>query len=523
MIREGLAGKRLLMTGATGFLGTAFLQRLIVDIPIERVDLLIRRDAPARLRTILSSSAFKPTVEQMGMEALRELAASKVRPLSADLTQGPIPVADDIDLIIHTAATVSFDPPVDEAFQTNLLGTLRLYEAGGGKPFLHVSTAYVAGLTRGTQPEELLSRRVRWRAEAESAARARAEIEADARRPELLARFEAKARKEVGRAGPQSIAKRSEQHRRNWERDRLIEYGRARARSLGWPDVYTFTKALTEMALDETAGDNPLTIVRPSIIESALARPLPGWIEGFRMAEPVILAFGRGSLPEFPGIPEGVLDVIPVDLVVNAMLAVAALPPQRRAVHHVSSGFRNPLKYRDLYDFCRTYFDEHPLPERGRGHYKVPVWTFPGRLAVQRRMDTAEKVISTAEKAVSRLPHGAMARKAARRVDDLRGRLDFAKRYADLYGPYVEAEVIYTDDRTRALYESLPPEDQAAFGFDPACYTWQHYFHDTHLPQITRSLRRVSAARIAPVVKLAPPAEDQIIIAIYDIDRVIVD
>ncbi|HEU5004080.1 MAG TPA: SDR family oxidoreductase [Actinomycetota bacterium] len=518
-----MAGKRICMTGATGFLGTALLQRLLIDIPVERIDLLIRRDGPARLKTILSGSAFKPTVEAMGVDALRELAAAKVRPLTADLTKpDTIPVADDIDLIIHTAATVSFDPAVDDAFETNLKGTLNLYNAGGGKPFLHVSTAYVAGLTRGTQPEELLVRRVRWRAEAESASRARDDIEADSRRPELLASFESKARKEIGRAGPQSVAKRAEQFRRNWERDRLVEYGRARARSLGWPDAYTFTKALTELALDETAGDNPLAIVRPSIIESALERPTPGWIEGFRMAEPVILAFGRGALPEFPGIPEGVLDVIPVDLVVNAILAVAASPPKRRAVHHVSSGSRNPLKYRDLYDYCRAYFLDDPLPERGRGAYKVPVWTFPGRLAVKRKMDFAEKAISTAEKAVGRLPHGEFARKTARRVDDLRGRLDFAKRYAELYGPYVEAEVIYTDLRTKELFETLPAEDQAEFGFDPACYTWAHYFRDIHLPQITRSLRRVSPARTKPAVKLAPPARDQLVLAVYDIDRVIV-
>jgi fatty acyl-CoA reductase len=108
-------------------------------------------------------------------------------------------------------------------------------------------------------------------------------------------------------------------------------------------------------------------------------------------------------------------------------------------------------------------------------------------------------------------------------VDDLRGRLDFAKRYAELYGPYVEAEVIYTDDKTRALYESLPAEDQADFGFDPTSYSWQDYFFDNHLPQITRSLRRVSAARTPPAVKLVAPAEGQIVVAIYDIDRVIID
>ena len=67
-----------------------------------------------------------------------------------------------------------------------------------------------------------------------------------------------------------------------------------------------------------------MTIIRPSIIESALAEPRPGWIRGFRMAEPIIVSYARGLLREFPGVPEGVTDVIPVDLVVAAIIAVAA-------------------------------------------------------------------------------------------------------------------------------------------------------------------------------------------------------
>jgi len=34
------------------------------------------------------------------------------------------------------------------------------------------------------------------------------------------------------------------------------------------------------------------------------------------MAEPVIISYARGLLGQFPGVPEGVVDVIPVDLVV---------------------------------------------------------------------------------------------------------------------------------------------------------------------------------------------------------------
>src|SRR5260370_14179937 len=187
------------MTGATGFLGTALFERLLTDVRVERTGLLTRRDAPAGLRTMLAGAAFKPAAERVGgVEALREIAATKVRALPADLTGGPIPVGDDIDLVIHTAATVSFDPPVDDAFETNLLGTLALYEASGGRPFIHASTAYVAGLTRGTQPEELLSRPLRWRTEGDAAPRARAQVETAARRPPQLPPFEARARSASG-------------------------------------------------------------------------------------------------------------------------------------------------------------------------------------------------------------------------------------------------------------------------------------------------------------------------------------
>src|SRR5437899_9603362 len=44
-----------------------------------------------------------------------------------------------------------------------------------------------------------------------------------------------------------------------------------------------------------------------------------------------------------------------------------------------SSGSRNPLSFLWNYELVREYFHRHPLPERGRGFFDVPVWRFPGR------------------------------------------------------------------------------------------------------------------------------------------------
>src|SRR5439155_22917699 len=219
------------------------------------------------------------------------------------------------------------------------------------------STAYVAGARRGDAPEALLpdtpfATEVDWRDEVAAARRARADADATSRRPDRLAAFARAARGELGAAGSPLLAERLEKLRTDWVAEQLVDAGRARAHALGWPDAYAYTKALGERALLEQRGEVPVTIVRPSIIESALAEPRPGWIRGFRMAEPVIISYGRGLLREFPGIPEGVVDVIPVDLVVAAIIAVAATgpAPSGPSAYHVASGAENPLRYRRLVD-----------------------------------------------------------------------------------------------------------------------------------------------------------------------------
>ena len=292
------------------------------------------------------------------------------------------------------------------------------------------------------------------------------------------------------------MAEDAEERRQKWVTKRLIEYGRMRARSLGWPDVYTFTKAMGERAVEELAAAEgvPLSIVRPSIIESAYLHPFPGWIDGFKMADPIIRAYGLGQIPEFPGTPESIVDIIPVDFVVNALLAVAANPPPPGTADHynVSSGSRNPLHFYELYEWEREYFEQHPLPERGRGEHKVPDWQFPGNLKVERMLKRAERFTDIAEQVVTHLPKSKSMRDAITRVDRDKARVDFVKRYSELYGMYTETEVVYTDDRTLALFESMNEQDKATFPFDAAMVDWKYYLKDVHSPAVTQSLRELS-------------------------------
>ena len=382
-IVEALSGKTILLTGVTGFLAQVVFERLMADFHETRVILLVRSQTGAtsreRVEYLLRKPAFDTLRERVGQEQLVKVLDERVDVIDADFGRGVPEIPGGIDIACHSAATVAFDPPIDEGFTTNLQGAMNLYGgviAGGSTPALvHVSTAYVAGVQKGVIPEGPLDHRVDYRLELELAMEARHDVEAQSRKPEMLNAFLAAARKEHERAGPSTVATDAEERRQKWVTKRLVEYGRARARSLGWPDVYTFTKAMGERAVEELAAEAnlPLSIVRPSIIESAYTHPFPGWIDGFKMADPIIRAYGLGQIPEFPGIPEGIIDIIPVDFVVNAILAVAANPPAagEAAHYNVSSGSRNPLRFFELYEWVARLLRRAPAartrPRRAQG------------------------------------------------------------------------------------------------------------------------------------------------------------
>ncbi|GIS99251.1 MAG: hypothetical protein CM1200mP26_09640 [Acidimicrobiales bacterium] len=109
------------------------------------------------------------------------------------------------------------------------------------------------------------------------------------------------------------------------------------------------------------------------------------------MAEPVIISYARGLLKEFPGVPEGTIDVIPVDLVVAAICAVAARgPPDPNDgpdIVQVASGSVNPLRYGKLVNLVREWFTKTPhLRRHGPAHPGARVVFPPGRGRVKKQL-----------------------------------------------------------------------------------------------------------------------------------------
>ncbi len=515
MIAEQLEGKRIAVTGSTGFVGTALVERLLRSVPGCELVLLIRggkRGAAERARRdIFKNDCFdrlrremKSASEASG-ETFDEMVARRVQTINGDVSSDGLGLneADQALLaschtVIHSAAAVAFDSPLDMAVEINLLGPSRIAQTlqtlGVAPHLVAVSTCYVAGNRRGNAPEELVSEGpfdlgLSWRKEVESARRLRSDAEAASRQPDKLREFRSEAVKELGAAGAPALAAKTEHLRERWVTDELVEAGRARAASVGWPDAYAFTKALGEQALMETKGNVPVNIVRPSIIESALAEPRPGWIRGFRMAEPVILSYARGLLTQFPGVPEGTVDVIPVDIVVAAIIGVAATGPTAPRITQVASGGVNPLKYQSLVDYIRGWFTEHPLYDAEGQPIEVPEWKFPARGKVQQQLKRARTIATKAENALQMLPLRGTQADWAAKLEERKTDIDRAYEYVQLYGLYTECEALYQVDNLLGMWDGLDETDRATFNFDPRSVDWQHYVTQIHLPSIVTHAR----------------------------------
>jgi len=529
-----LTNEHVFLTGGTGFLGQAILERLLSSHPGTRMTLLVRGkgslSGQTRLEGLLRKPVFAGWIDSVGgAEKARAIFAKRVKAHDGSLSNvGVLP--DDIDVVIHSASTVSFDPPIDEAFDTNVGGAHGVYGAllasKSDPHVVHISTAYVGGIRKGIAPEASLTHSVDWRAEYEAAKSARQRVELESRQPEALRAQLAAAKARHGKTGPQAVAGFAETARTEWVRERLVDYGRTRAESLGWTDVYTLTKAFAERAAEElwSQAGHRLSVVRPSIIESSLHHPFPGWIDGFKVADPLIIAYGRGQLPDFPGLPDSILDVIPVDFVVNAALAVAARQAKPNAAQYfqVVSGKSNPLPFHRMYENVNSYFTKNPLPDE-KGDIKVPLWRFPGGQKVEKALAKREHQVVRAERVIERLPTTKRTREWLTTVSKGKHGLHQLRAFTELYRAYVQTEIIFDDTNTRALLASLPQSVQESEGFDVTEIDWEDYWQNVHFPAVT-TLTRAFGKRPSAKARAAralPVRSD--VVAVFDLEGTVLE
>ena len=149
-------GSLVLLTGATGFLGTEIARRLLERPGIAIVALVQADGDAAACRIARRAWHERPTLREAIGDRIEIAAGDVTRPQLGLDDRMYVHLIDRATHVVHAAANVRFDGSSEDLHRTNVIGTrnaLDLARAAhrdhGLQRFLHVSTAYVAGRRTG--------------------------------------------------------------------------------------------------------------------------------------------------------------------------------------------------------------------------------------------------------------------------------------------------------------------------------------------------------------------------------------
>ncbi|CAI5465740.1 unnamed protein product [Closterium sp. Yama58-4] len=486
-IVEFLRGKHILVTGATGFLAKALVEKILREQPdVGRLYLFIqpRADQPAqqRLEQLVESPIFGHLRSKHG-SAYEQFMAAKLGAVEGDISIEGLglsasvleEIRSKVQVVINSAATTTFDERYDVALNINTQGPRRLLELAHSCPYLqlllHVSTAFVNGRRRGRCMERPFNYGDTIAAELQQQQGTVAQGQLDIETEIALAekeRLAAEAAAEAQGMSKEDVQAAVQKH--------MVDLGMSRAQQCGWQDTYVFTKAMGEMVLTRGHKDLPLAIVRPSIVESCLNEPMAGWMEGMRMADPILLAYGKGQMAGFLANPDGVLDMIPCDKVINAVLAIATHTASLGygapvSVYHVATSVANPLGIQLVADATSDHFAHAPMLQRDGSAVTVQ------RMQVFRHpqlfmLDVWLKYQLPLQLA-KLFPWNSSL--SDRRNNLLLKTAQQLSYLAKLYEPYTFYAARFDASNTEHLFSLMSEEEQQHFNFDLRSIDWHTY------------------------------------------------
>jgi len=432
-VAEFYDGRHIFITGATGCMGKVLVEKLLRSCPgLGNIYLLMRpkrgRPVQERLKDMVDSRLFD-TLRQSSPSSLLRLKAVEGDILLPELGLSPEDsdmLAREVSIVIHAAATVKFDEALRLSLQMNVLGVVKMVKLCQRMEklasFVHVSTAY-CNCDRD-EVEEML-------------------YPAPSDPYKLLGLLDVLDEDMFNALTTKLIGNR--------------------------PNTYTFTKALAEQILVTEGKGLPISIVRPSIVAAAWREPIPGWVDNLNGPTGIIVGTAKGVMRTIYCNEDLVADLIPVDIPINLIIAVACHTARRKGpdleiFNCVSGGMETPVRWRDI----RTY---GLRAARGAAVMEGVMWYPDLTLTSDRRLNSLlvrvhhrlpAFVLDLVSRALGRRP--TMSR-IVEKMDKAAACLEY----------FTTNEWRFLNSNVCALWSNLSKQDQQTFNFDLSTLDWETY------------------------------------------------
>jgi long-chain acyl-CoA synthetase len=525
--------RKLFLIGGTGFVGKVTLSMLLHRFPnIGRVYVTVRARSQEESETrfwknVISAEPFDPVRERYGA-AFEDFIRDKVAIVGGDVAEDNLGftedeaerIAKDVDVIINSAGNVTFNPTLESALRTNVVGTQNViaFAKRMKRPALvHISTCFVAGNRSGPvweddqvvgyfpRKHELKGVEFSVQQEIADCAKMSERARDEAKDAMRVAQFRELARKRLNEEmrdsdDPDALGLAVARERKVWTRNRLTELGVERADFWGWPNIYTYTKSLGEQLVAAESGI-VRSIVRPSIVESAKDYPFPGWNEGFTTTAPIIFMTLKGQR-QLPGNKKLILDITPVDQVAAVMLAVAAQAcvEEPKLVYQAATGDSNPNDMERIIGLVGLFTRQQEL-EKTEGlklFREISARIEPFRVTPERFEATSVPMMNNAAKKVSSFLGKAKPKWGGGRyegvinrmkdtVDRIEEQTREAKLAFEMFLPFTcENAYIFRCDNVRALFARIGEDERQLLTWDPEKFDWYDYWLNIHMPGLKK-------------------------------------